>query len=86
MVEKLSRAELKKLTTGERIEYDRQMNNARMRRYREKHKDEKSYKDYNKLYTNLYRLQHRERYLILNRKHNKTYREKLKKSKELTGL
>ena len=48
MVEKLSRAELKKLTTGERIEYDRQMNNARMRRYREKHKDEKSYRDYNK--------------------------------------
>ena len=86
MVEKLSRAELKKLTTGERIEYDRQMNNARMRRYREKHKDEQSYKDYNKLYTNLYRLQHRERYLILNRKHNKTYREKLKKSKQQTAL
>jgi hypothetical protein len=86
MVEKLSRAELKKLTTGERIEYDRQMNNARMRRFREKHKDEQSYKDYNKLYTNLYRLQHRERYLILNRKHNKTYREKLKKSKQQTAL
>jgi len=84
MVEKLSRAELKKLTTGERIEYDRQMNNARMRRYREKHKDEKAYKEYNKLYTNLYRLQHRERYLILNRKHNKTYREKLKKSQSVT--
>ena len=86
MVEKLSRAELKQLKTGERIEYDRQMNNARMRRYREKHKDEQSYKDYNKLYTNLYRLQHRERYLILNRKHNKTYREKLKKSKQQTAL
>ena len=86
MVEKLSRAELKKLTTGERIEYDKKMNNARMKRYREKHKDEQSYKDYNKLYTNLYRLQHRERYLILNRKHNKTYREKLKKSKQQTAL
>ena len=81
---KLSREAIKKLTPDERREYDRQMNNARMRRYREKHKDEQSYKDYNKLYTNLYRLQHRERYLILNRKHNKTYREKLKKSQSVT--
>jgi hypothetical protein len=75
---KLSREAIKKLTAGERAEYDRQMSNARTRKYREANKHTQEYKDKNKNYTKKYRAEHREKYLILNRKHNKTYRAKQK--------
>ena len=75
---KLSREAIKKLTPDERREYDREMSRARMRRYREANKHTQEYKDKNKNYTKKYRAENRERYLILNRKHNKTYRAKQK--------
>jgi len=51
MSTKLSREAIKKLTRGERREYDREMSRARMQRYREANKHTQEYKEKNKNYT-----------------------------------
>ena len=50
----------------------------RTRKYRAKHKEEETYKEYNRETTKKFREQHSEEYKKKNAEHNRRYRERLK--------
>jgi hypothetical protein len=54
------------------------LSTERTRKYRAKHKDEETYKEYNRETTKKFREQHSEEYKKKNAEHNKRYRERLK--------
>lgn len=77
-----TKAEIKAMTPEERIEYNKEMNRERIKKYRENHKTDETYKEKQKKSTYKYRETHPDEYKKLNDKHGKTYREKLKKEKK----
>ena len=54
------------------------LSTERTRKYRAKHKDEETYKEYNRETTKKFREQHSEEYKKKNAEHNRRYRERLK--------
>ena len=54
------------------------LSTERTRKYRAKHKDEETFKQYNRETTKKFREQHSEEYKKRNAEHNKRYRERLK--------
>lgn len=72
---KLSREEIKKLSLPDKIQYQRQMNVERQRRYKANNKEK--FDKYHKNYVKEYRKKHADKYRELNKKNSKIYREKM---------